>query len=487
MQVNYDRSSFIHSTRTLISRIYPQNKTEALILGGQVGLGYMGGYLGVSIGIGTFIAFKLLSETRPNGDQTRKVSTFSSSKVKPIAVVIHPDPRTDRYGVLSRSLLSDHQNAKISKTHQVFHHTIVSKESLKQVLDKTAKQAKRPIDLLILKGHGCSEAIQFGIGAEGVYHESDVRTDDFAALSKRATIIFDSCSTGQKLAPKIASICSQMRIIAPLIPCDKITSYLQHCPNHGWEKGFIKKNVQQMRIFEDKAICRPCDLGTDPFADKINFLTLKAENGNAEAQNDLGDLYRNLSTSDSHTEKYHKLAAEQYYKLAAEQGNKRALMSLALMYSKGDGVPKSLEKSFEYLKLAADQGDDCAQHFVARDFERGSGTVQSYDQAAHYYWLAANQGNAEALFGLGNLYEKGLGVPQDYSQAESYYYYAAKQGNDKAIYALGYLYEMGMGVSQNWKIAEKLYKSAAQLGNNKAIVRGAILKAKCLFTQLIGV
>ena len=77
-----------------------------------------------------------------------------------------------------------------------------------------------------------------------------------------------------------------------------------------------------------------------------------AEQGDAEAQKYLGNMYRR---GDGVPQDYQE--AVRLYRLAAEQGHAKAQFNLGRMYAKGRGVPKDHVQAHMWLSLAAAQGD----------------------------------------------------------------------------------------------------------------------------------
>ncbi|MEE8494655.1 MAG: tetratricopeptide repeat protein [Nitrospirales bacterium] len=77
-----------------------------------------------------------------------------------------------------------------------------------------------------------------------------------------------------------------------------------------------------------------------------------AEQGDAEAQKYLGNMYRR---GDGVPQDYQE--AVRWYRLAAEQGHAGAQAQLGLMYTKGQRVPQDYVQAHMWLSLAAAQGD----------------------------------------------------------------------------------------------------------------------------------
>ncbi len=81
-----------------------------------------------------------------------------------------------------------------------------------------------------------------------------------------------------------------------------------------------------------------------------------AEQGNAEAQLFLGDIYLNgLGVSQDYAQ------AIRWYRRAAKQGNDWAQNNLGGMYFKGQGVPKDYVQAYLWFNLAAAQGMEVAR------------------------------------------------------------------------------------------------------------------------------
>ena len=54
--------------------------------------------------------------------------------------------------------------------------------------------------------------------------------------------------------------------------------------------------------------------------------------------------------------------AVKWYRLAAEQGDSDAQLNLGFMYSKGQGVPQNGVMGYVWASLAAAQGSEAARH-----------------------------------------------------------------------------------------------------------------------------
>ena len=129
----------------------------------------------------------------------------------------------------------------------------------------------------------------------------------------------------------------------------------------------------------------------------------------------------------------------------AEQGDAEAQFNLGRMYRKGEGVPQDNKEAVKWFRLAAEQGHARAQNNLGVRYRRGEGVPQDYAKAAKWYRRAAEQGHAQAQFNLGERYREGKGVPQDDAEAAKWYRRAAGQGYAKAEGALDLLRQGGDG------------------------------------------
>ncbi|WP_413491362.1 tetratricopeptide repeat protein [Shewanella baltica] len=118
---------------------------------------------------------------------------------------------------------------------------------------------------------------------------------------------------------------------------------------------------------------------------------------------------------------------------AAEQGNAEAQLNLGFLYSFGEGVSRDNKQAVHWFTKAAEQGDADAQFTLGFMYSEGKGVPWDNKQAMYWYRKAAEQGYASAQFDLGNMYYTGKGVPQDYKQAYAWFAVAAANGYKKAI------------------------------------------------------
>lgn len=240
-----------------------------------------------------------------------------------------------------------------------------------------------------------------------------------------------------------------------------------------------------------------------------------AEQGNAEAQFNLGSLYyQGRGVPQDYKE------AAKWFRKAADQGHVYAQVNLGSMYAEGiqgviakdysqalmwfifaaaRGDMEALEfretlatrmtpvqiteaqkmarefkpedaytKLLRELKALAEQGDAAAHLKVGLMYYNGQGVLQDYAEAIQWFRKSALQGNPFAQSNVGYMYEKGEGVPQDYLEAAKWYRQAAERGNAQAQFTLGYMYEKGLGMQQDEVQALMWFNLAAAQGDVKA-------------------
>jgi len=131
----------------------------------------------------------------------------------------------------------------------------------------------------------------------------------------------------------------------------------------------------------------------------IEALRIKAEQGDAAAQNRLGQRYNyGLAVPQDYAEalKWYRLAAEQgvaeaveRYRMAAQQGDASAQFNLAVMYDHGRGVPRDDAEAAKWVRMAAEQGHAHAQYYLSSLYGAGKGVPQDPAEAVKWLRMAA--------------------------------------------------------------------------------------------------
>lgn len=198
--------------------------------------------------------------------------------------------------------------------------------------------------------------------------------------------------------------------------------------------------------------------------DELSHLRALAEQGDAAAQDKLGNRYFETKGVPKDLDQ-----ALHWYRQAAEQGYAKAEFNLGQMYHHGEGVPKDDAEALRWLRKSADQGDMSAETALGYMYFYGEGVPQDDTQAFAWYRKAAEQGYPRAQQALGWIYANGRGVAKDYTQAAVWYQKAAAQGEPVSQATLGYIYAYGLGVERDRIGALRWYRMAAAQGEPTAL------------------
>lgn len=132
-----------------------------------------------------------------------------------------------------------------------------------------------------------------------------------------------------------------------------------------------------------------------------------ANQGNAEAQYQLGHLYENSQLSKDYK------AAANWYQKAAQQGSAKAQARLGVFYAEGMGVNENANEAILWSGKAALQGNADAQYWFGLGYMQGKRAPKDTQIAMGWLSKAAAQGHTDALLLMARAYERGEGTPKD--------------------------------------------------------------------------
>jgi TPR repeat protein len=198
---------------------------------------------------------------------------------------------------------------------------------------------------------------------------------------------------------------------------------------------------------------------------KAELELLKAEKGDAQAQDKLGNtfLVGSLGVAKDEAE------AVRWFRKAAEQNHAEAENSLGSCYACGQGVAKDEVEAAKWYRKAAERGNAHAQCNLGVSYDTGQGVAKDEVEALKWYRKAAEQGNAVAQCNLGVSYGTGQGVAKDEAEAVKWFRKAAEQNLASAQFSLGFCYYTGRGVAKNEVEAVQWYRKAAESENVRAL------------------
>lgn len=163
------------------------------------------------------------------------------------------------------------------------------------------------------------------------------------------------------------------------------------------------------------------------------------------------------------TPSYSKKDVE-WYQNADAQGDAAAQFNLAVLYERGEGVPKDQAKVVELLEKSAAQGYAPAQTGLGWLYQIGNGVPKNAAKSFELFQKAAEQGLPSAQVMLGVMYANGEGVKKDVAKSIEWYQKAAEHGFDAAFINLGMMYKMGNGVPQDPAKAAEWFQKGADRG-----------------------
>ena len=163
-------------------------------------------------------------------------------------------------------------------------------------------------------------------------------------------------------------------------------------------------DINYDELLKEANICQ--DLDTEK--EKLECYK-KIENSNSFAQIRLGTYY---STKNDYKESL------KYLNMADENKNLYAKLPIALLYYKGEGVKKDINKSFELLKESSDI-DPIAAFQLSRFYLQGINTKVDNEKGIELIEFAASKGVLTAQKMLININKEGLfAQPKDQKKVE---------------------------------------------------------------------
>ena len=203
-----------------------------------------------------------------------------------------------------------------------------------------------------------------------------------------------------------------------------------------------------------------CGIGVDQDLKKAKeWYEKSANNGNAEAQFNLGVLYEGEGTSTG----YHNAA--KWYGKAAEQGYAQAYNYYGELYKEGWGVNRSYKTAATLYKRAADLGDVYGMFNLGSLYLRNNGVGRNCREAADWLGKAAELDDMDAQYHLALLYRDGEGVERSNEDYLRLLNRSADQGMPSAIHELGRYHQYEEKGDDAIEKAIECYRTASMLGD----------------------
>ena len=196
---------------------------------------------------------------------------------------------------------------------------------------------------------------------------------------------------------------------------------------------------------------------------KINQFRAAAEQGDAEAQFQLGTEYYLVHRSCKKTGTFGPIDETEgvkWFRKAAEQGHAEAQYWLGICYSHGNVIPEDKAEGVKWYRKAAEQLHRGAMNSLGVAYQYGLGVPEDKVEAVRWYRKAAEQGCENAMRLLGSCYFDGDGVPKDKEEAVKWFRKSAEQGCCIGKYLLANCYYDGVGIEQDRAEAVRLFLEA---------------------------
>jgi len=268
------------------------------------------------------------------------------------------------------------------------------------------------------------------------------------------------------------------------------------------------------------------------FEDSFKLMCKSAQNGNSDAQNDLGWMYKNgvgvlqnidearywyeRSASSGNSKAMHALGslfldyykdcikAEEWYLKAVKLKSSTAALALYNMYKDGVCFEINMFKSQRYYELVSEYSNDlytfaegnklfwsaksdedynksimllnkvfskypdAVGYNLGVAYFNGLGVVQDKSKAVDYYFKSAMAGYTKSQFNLGVCLFNGWGTGVDKEQAFQWIKKSASKNHMMSLTFIGYMYETGEVVERDIERAKEYYQRAAKLGDSRA-------------------
>jgi TPR repeat protein len=189
---------------------------------------------------------------------------------------------------------------------------------------------------------------------------------------------------------------------------------------------------------------------------------LAAQKGEAQAQYRLGCLALLPG-------RFNPLMASGWFEKAAAQNHVFAMVELAALYERGEGLKRDIDKAAALYAEAAAAGDLLARLKLGLLNEKRG----KRDEALRWYRAAASMDHPGAAYRLAQLLNAGERGEGDLAEAADWYRLAARRGHAQAQACLGLLYCDGRGVAQDDVLAHAWLGLAAE-GLSDEEWRGAV-------------
>jgi TPR repeat protein/transglutaminase-like putative cysteine protease len=223
--------------------------------------------------------------------------------------------------------------------------------------------------------------------------------------------------------------------------------------------GLTPKSVAYVVDSGSDAVTALAAFYAQDYAPALRLWSSLAESGNADAQNNIGWMYkRGKGVGQDFAEAF------RWYLRSAAQGNALGQSNVAYFYSCGCGVVRSDAQAALWYRRSASQGFPYAEARLAEIMMAGRGVDKDPTQAVSWYEKAGSHDDLDAEKMLGTIYQGNFGIGADYGKAARWLRAAAERDDGAAQMSLGTLYADGHGVPHDDAVAVTWLRKAADKG-----------------------
>ncbi len=163
-----------------------------------------------------------------------------------------------------------------------------------------------------------------------------------------------------------------------------------------------------------------------------------AEQGNAGAQNDMGEVMQyGMAGRADFTQ------AASWFEKSAMQGNASAQRNLGFLYKNGEGVARNTTQMLSWFTNAAMRNDARSAYELGNIYRFGVAVPKNLDTAAHWFAIAAEHGSVGGQGELAAAYALGEGLPKDDVKAWQWFLISLAHDKGEALFSYDILRRLG--------------------------------------------
>lgn len=157
------------------------------------------------------------------------------------------------------------------------------------------------------------------------------------------------------------------------------------------------------------------------------------------------------------------------YKDLVRDNDPKAMHELGIIYLKGDGIAKNLNKAYELFSKASSLGNLESTYLLGKIYLSKNTKYHNLIKAYNTFVDGANKGHGKSQLMIARFLLMGEIVDKDYEKALHYFRLASKQKEYEANCYIAYMYASGTGVFPNFGRAHTFAKDEYKKGNKLCV------------------